>query len=211
MSKKCVKQDFLLWRYIDLKKLEDMLKTSSLFFAFRKTFIDACEGKDSKYKQLQRKLHVGNEAIASALLSNFMCGNTGGTFITDPKSREECLLKNLERDLDNIGINCWTLHEDYNDGMPPRFVDAKPLNEKKYVGIKASYQNILSAFFSPLKEKDMLYHKRVEYHRDYDTAKLTIHNDWDHLFHMGYEWETEKEYRFILSLKETFNEVRGTP
>jgi len=51
-------KNFPLWRYIDFYKFKDMLETSSLFFAFRNTFYDACEGEDNKFKQLMRKLNI---------------------------------------------------------------------------------------------------------------------------------------------------------
>lgn len=202
-------EDTPLWRYIDLYKLEDMLKTSSLFFAFRYTFTDACEGKDNKYHQLKRKIQIAYENASSASFANQQSGNTGGTLITFPNARNNCLRQNLDHDLDNIGINCWTLHEDYNHGMPPRFVRKKFLPSKKFVGIRTSYQNILRAFYPSLKKQDMLYHKEVQYHCNYETANTETCNDWDHLFHMGDEWSTEKEYRFILSLNETFNEIKN--
>lgn len=196
-------KDFPLWCYLYYWKFEDLIQRSALFFAFRKTFTDACEGEDTKYRQLERKLLSQRQIQTTAHLANIMNCCQDGTFISmSPihiQSTEQVRFNNT---LDNTGINCWTMYENYNEDIASTFC----WNSRDFVAIETTFTNLLSAFPVAIKEANSLFFNRVKYYDDYDNAQIPIDKTTDWLFHMSAKYKREKEFRFVFLLDETRNE-----
>ena len=131
-------EDFPLWCYLDYWKFEDFIERSALFFAFRNTFNDACEGEDTKYRQLERKLLSYDQISTTATMASVMNGGANGTFIPmDPCYIQNANLSKFNNTLDNTGINCWTLYKDYNENMAETF--CKGFATNNFVAIKTTF------------------------------------------------------------------------
>lgn len=217
----------ILWRYMDIQKFYDMVKTSSLFFTFKNYFRDGCEGEDNLYKQKQRYVALWNMMELcknlydprSKLLDIEFADTAedrkqqildavkdyGSCYIVDTKRRAEADTQRLDVELNNIGNNCWTMEENFSKDMVYKFTDGFD-----YVAIKSSLENILNAInnnlFNSTHNDKRFYHNKVKYYDDYENANIEIKQPIENLYHMGSDWKAEKEYRFSISLRECFEE-----
>lgn len=212
----------ILWKYMDTKKFQNMIETSSLFFAFKNYFRDGCEGEDNPHKRLRRYITLYNKMELCKKLYDSKANlidiqykdtpeeriqqilkaseNNESCYIVDTKNRAEMDTKWLEIKLNDIGNSCWTKEENFSKDMVHKFA-----NDFDYVAIKSSLEDILRAFdpnIFDLKCGDTrFYHNDVEYHQDYDKAEINVQRDVENLYHMGSDWDSEKEYRFSVSLR----------
>ena len=221
------KNETILWHYMDFRQFKEMLERRAFFFAFKNYFEDAFEGVDNNYKKQQRYILLKNQMeLAKDLLDPtailkdenisgtpeekkakilaIVNGSNCNTYITNLATRSDYETKRLNSMLNQIGINCWTLEKDFCKDMISKFASICD-----YIAIKSSLENILKAFGPDIfnDEDKRFYHNKIQYHKNYTEAKINIKQQVDNLYHMSDSYNSEKEYRFTVSLEEVSEET----
>lgn len=221
------KNETILWHYTHFWQFEEILKRRALFFAFKNFFEDAFESVDNNYKKQQRYILLKDQMVQAknlldptavlkdenisgtpeekiAKILDVVNSTNCNTYITDLAARNASSNKQLNFELNQIGINCWTLEENFCKDMASKFASLSD-----YVAIRSSLKNILKAFGSNIfnNEDTRFYHNKIQYHQDYDKAKINIRQQVDNLYHMSSQYNSEKEYRFTISLREVSEET----
>ena len=176
--------DVALWRYMDFWKFSDIIDNNRLFFAFRNSFADAHEGKETNQTITQ---------ITDYFITNMLSLYPGeGTLIGNEQDFVNTRRKQIQLWLDQMGINCWHINPSINRAMISKFAD-DPIDA---VIIKSSKERICSV----LKEQFIEFECDEVKYIDFKKDTFDPRGHYNFLFHMpNYpHLVKENEFRFII-------------
>lgn len=189
------KHDFIIWRYMDLKKFESLLKEQSLFFCRSDVFPDPYEGaipkREVKYRPKEDQK-----------LANYFGGSLTEKELRDRSNTMSDLHKRFRR---SVLVNCWHLNKNESDAMWKLYLN--PHNNGVLVRsdvkrLKKSLSNCAEVIdISQVRYLD--YDKDI-WHHEIDYPQLT-YNFITPFVHKRKEFVHEKELRLIYQVSEAVN------
>lgn len=182
--------DQIIWRYMDLKKFESILKYNSIFFCRADRFSDPYEGsipkREADYRIIEGKKlakYSGNEFNLKKELQSIK--NLGEFH------------KKLKK---QYTVNCWHINNSENDSMWQLY-----LKSNEGIAIKSTVKKLIDSFKNT---SETIYCSRVrylDYEKDIWYHQIDYPNKSYNLFipivHKRIEFQQENELRLIHDIK----------
>ena len=184
----------IVWRYMNLKKFESILRHKALFFCRADRFADPFEGsipkREAEYRLEERRkisYYFGNEFTPSKA----------------KKSIESISNLHIRFKKQHV-INCWHTNNNENDSMWRLYLDS---NEG--IAIKTTVGNLISSFLATKESLNISSVRYLNYETDiwYDAKIYPVqsYNMFVPLVHKRIEFKHEEEVRLIHSIKTDLN------
>lgn len=154
-----------IWRYIDISKLEDLIKTKALFFNRLDRFSDSLEG-------------VSPDSCEECILNDETSKS-----LEERHENVRLMKKRFEFARNSTFTSCWHINDVQNERMWKEYA-----NGKSSIAIETTYGNLLSA------KEEMLLPIHIEQIRYFDEPYVNQESYWfPFLFKRKgpFEWENE--------------------
>lgn len=184
----CIRPEpnLVIWRYMDLKKFESLLKNRALFFCRADRFSDPYEGSIPK-REAKYRIKESEKIVAFF----------GKDFVRQKAQESINNISNLHKQFKKQRIiNCWHINNAENDSMWQLY-----LKSNEGIAIKTTVKRLEKSF---IKTKEQIFCSNVRY-IDYENDiwyhetyyPFTSYNMFMPLIHKRIEFQQEQELRLI--------------